>query len=218
MDNIGTGLSSKPDDYKRDFFDCAEKSTMYMTTYIERWRKAMDVTNFYLLGHSYGGYMAGSYASKYHQHIKKLILCSPIGLKQSDDSGDYLKFVNDGQSTPWFLRGTRTLIDWAYNKKVTPLSIYRLIGSKNTKRLVWNLDIDAVPKEDGRKYYNYLSVIYNRKPTTEKGLMIDFKPVCQAYYPLTNPEKLCKENFPKPVSIIYGEQDWTDKLDGDSYK
>lgn len=66
IDNIGTGLSSKPEDYKKSFADCAERSTLYMTTYIERWRQAMDITDFYLMGHSYGGYMAGSYASIHH--------------------------------------------------------------------------------------------------------------------------------------------------------
>jgi len=41
----------------------------------------MDISEFYLVGHSYGGYLTGTYSSMYPQHIKKLILLSPLGLK-----------------------------------------------------------------------------------------------------------------------------------------
>ena len=53
----------------------------YFVEYFEKWRIAMDLTDFYLIGHSFGGYQVGLYASKYPQHIRKLILVSPIGIK-----------------------------------------------------------------------------------------------------------------------------------------
>ncbi len=40
-----------------------------------------NLTNFYLAGHSFGGYLAGNYLLKYHSHIKKLVLISPIGIR-----------------------------------------------------------------------------------------------------------------------------------------
>ena len=49
--------------------------------FIESWRKALNLTNFYLAGHSYGGYIVGNYALKYSQHIKKLLLISPVGIR-----------------------------------------------------------------------------------------------------------------------------------------
>ena len=42
----------------------------------------MEITNFYLIGHSYGGFLAGHYAIKYRQHIKKVILMSPVGIRK----------------------------------------------------------------------------------------------------------------------------------------
>ena len=49
---------------------------------MERWRVAMDdLKDFYLVGHSFGGYLVGNYAAQYPQHIKKLMLLSPIGVK-----------------------------------------------------------------------------------------------------------------------------------------
>ena len=41
----------------------------------------MDLDKFYLVGHSFGGYVAGNYALKYDKHIIKLILLSPLGMK-----------------------------------------------------------------------------------------------------------------------------------------
>ena len=85
IDNIGCGLSDKPDDYLAKFARSAESSTYYAVEYLEKWRKAMRLTDFYLLGHSYGGYMAGSYVAKYPERVKKLMLMSPVGLGQPRD-------------------------------------------------------------------------------------------------------------------------------------
>ena len=41
----------------------------------------MNITQFVLAGHSFGGYVTGLYATKYPQHIKKLLLLSAIGLQ-----------------------------------------------------------------------------------------------------------------------------------------
>lgn len=41
----------------------------------------MELTQFVLLGHSFSGYIAGNYALAYPQHVKKLILISPIGMR-----------------------------------------------------------------------------------------------------------------------------------------
>jgi len=35
---------------------------------------------YYLLGHSFGGFIAAEYALKYQQEIKHLILMSPVGM------------------------------------------------------------------------------------------------------------------------------------------
>jgi len=40
-----------------------------------------DLTNFILVGHSFGGYLVGNYALEYPQHIKKIVFISPIGIK-----------------------------------------------------------------------------------------------------------------------------------------
>ena len=62
------------------FCKTPEQAQEFFVDFIEQWRVAMgNLTDFYLAGHSFGGYISGIYALKYHQHIRKLILISPIG-------------------------------------------------------------------------------------------------------------------------------------------
>mmetsp|Transcript_78749 Transcript_78749/g.109100 ORF Transcript_78749/g.109100 Transcript_78749/m.109100 type:complete len:121 (+) Transcript_78749:156-518(+) len=77
-DVYGFGLSSAP---KVDI-KSTEQAIDFIADWIEAWRKAMDITDFYLLGHSFGGQIAGIYAVKYRNHIKKLFLASPIGTEE----------------------------------------------------------------------------------------------------------------------------------------
>jgi len=59
-----------------------EEAIKYFNGYLESWRIAMgDLTNFILVGHSFGGYLVGNYALEYPQHIKKIVFISPIGIK-----------------------------------------------------------------------------------------------------------------------------------------
>ena len=52
----------------------------------------VELKDFILIGHSFGGYVCGNYALKYPDKIKKLILLSPLGLKLTnvaiDESGE----------------------------------------------------------------------------------------------------------------------------------
>ena len=49
----------------------------------------MKITNFNLLGHSFGGYIAGNYSVRYPQHVKKLLLMSPIGIRQEPENENW---------------------------------------------------------------------------------------------------------------------------------
>ena len=69
VDIIGMGGSSRPKDYKEHKFT-PQQSIDYFNEYFENWRVSMDITGFYLAAHSFGGYVMGNYAVKYHQHIK----------------------------------------------------------------------------------------------------------------------------------------------------
>lgn len=81
------GASSRPFNY-----DCRritpKESIDYFVNYLEEWRKEMGLKDFYLSGHSFGGYLAGCWAVEYPENIKKLLLLSPIGCKRLPREGD----------------------------------------------------------------------------------------------------------------------------------
>ena len=54
--------------------------------------------------------------------------------------------------------------------------------------------------------------------TSEYAVQVEFEFGLQARGPLSGPNKLGQENFPIPVSFLYGVLDWTVKVDGDAYK
>ena len=86
IDHVGMGASTRP----LGHFDLKwtpEESLNYFVENFERWRKqfsadfGFELTNFYLMGHSFGAYVVGNYTVKYHQHVKKLLLLSPLGIR-----------------------------------------------------------------------------------------------------------------------------------------
>ena len=62
IDLIGMGSSSRPEWPMMSAFEADN----YFVQAIEKWRQNMgDLTNFFIAGHSYGGYLFGTYAARY---------------------------------------------------------------------------------------------------------------------------------------------------------
>jgi pimeloyl-ACP methyl ester carboxylesterase len=61
LDMLGMAGSSRPDFKAVTPKECVD----FFTESIEEWRKWLGLEKFYLLGHSFGGYISGLYAVKY---------------------------------------------------------------------------------------------------------------------------------------------------------
>ena len=85
FDCIGLGLSSR-EPYE---FKSAEDSVEYFVKFIEAWRAALNITDFFLVGHSLGGFLATQYCGRFSNHIKKVVLLSPIGFTEKPRNFDY---------------------------------------------------------------------------------------------------------------------------------
>uniref|UniRef100_A0A8R7QHY8 AB hydrolase-1 domain-containing protein n=1 Tax=Triticum urartu TaxID=4572 RepID=A0A8R7QHY8_TRIUA len=87
IDQLGWGGSSRPD------FICksTEETDAWFLDSFEEWRKAKNLNNFILLGHSLGGYVAAKYALQHPEHVQHLILVGPAGFSpEADDSAERL--------------------------------------------------------------------------------------------------------------------------------
>ena len=97
IDMIGMGCSSRPENFDKK--NTPQQTIDYFVNYIEQWRiKMNNHTNFFLAAHSFGGYIAAHYALLNHQHIKKVILLSPIGIRvPSVHRSGYDEFVRKSE-------------------------------------------------------------------------------------------------------------------------
>ena len=90
----------------------------------EKWRINMgDLTNFFIAAHSYGGYLAGTYAALYPQHVRKLLLLSPLGVKDRPENFKLknIRFMR-GRGPPRWASGVAKVL-WG---KVAPFSMLKM--------------------------------------------------------------------------------------------
>ena len=85
VDIVGMGCSSRP---SYDKNQSPQKLVDYFMSFFEEWRTSCNISDFYLCGHSFGGYICSLYSIRYPQHVKKLMLISPIGLMQKPENFD----------------------------------------------------------------------------------------------------------------------------------
>ena len=177
-----------------------------------------ELTDFFLVAHSFGGYLSGNYALKYNQHIRKLILLSPIGVrvKPEEEIGqDPMERFKGGQGPP---KWVQSMAKWAWAKKVSPFQVSRALGKCATLKALQgfverrqNVDKD----EQIAVIRDYMFHIYQRSGTTEAALMVNFDLTLHAHLPLGTEDKLADPNFPIPVSFFYGSRDWVRMIDKD---
>jgi proline iminopeptidase len=101
-DQLGCGNSDNPKD--TSFWDLAR----YVEE-VETVRKALqlDASNFYLLGHSWGGILAMEYGLKYQQNLKGLIISNMMS--SCPDYGKYAQEVLAPQMDPKILARVREI-------------------------------------------------------------------------------------------------------------
>lgn len=70
-------------EYKAKLQPIMEDLEHYYVSAIDLWRRASNISALDLLvGHSYGGYWAGSYTVRHPQCVKELVLLSPVGVER----------------------------------------------------------------------------------------------------------------------------------------
>ena len=91
---------------------------------------------FVLAGHSFGGYIAGNYAVKYHKYVTKLLMLSPIGVRVQEKEETWeSRFKKRGTKNgppAWF----RPLMGKAWENRVSPFAIGRIIGQTQCNKMI----------------------------------------------------------------------------------
>ncbi|KAL2504026.1 1-acylglycerol-3-phosphate O-acyltransferase [Abeliophyllum distichum] len=183
IDQLGWGGSSRPD------FTCksTEETEAWFIDSFEQWRKAKNLSNFILLGHSFGGYVAAKYALK-----KQSICLSGLpGLEQ---------------------HGKAPIINHLWESNFTPQKIVRglgplgpdLVRRYTSARFGAYANGDVLTEEESRLLTDYVYHTLAAKASGELCLKYIFSFGAFARMPLLH----SASDWKVPTTFIYGFQDW----------
>lgn len=174
---------------------------------IERWRKKVGIDKFILLGHSFGGYLCGSYALKHPENVAHVILADPWGVQDRQASGRRIHRL------PIWVRVVNSIF-----QSFNPLAVLRASGPYGPS-LVHKFRADLKEKfrpkldDDCHKFLNYIYHCNAQSATGESA----FKELALPYGWPKNPliHRLLDLNEAVSLTFIYGSRSWIEKAPGE---
>ena len=214
LDVLGMGASSRPEVEKR--FKRAEEADDYLAEWLERWRVKIGIKDkFILSGHSFGGYISGVYAIKYHHNLLKLQMLSPAGVPKYPENFDIYK---EFERFPRKRRPPKCVIKIGpkiWSKHWSPFGVMRGLGRGMAKVLLKGFvrrRFMHLSEKEAEDYKMYLHQTLLRKGSTEYLVFVVFDWVMFAHRALEEDDRL--GGVPIPVSFFYGDRDWMNKDGG----
>jgi pimeloyl-ACP methyl ester carboxylesterase len=127
LDLLGFGASSKP----VIRYDIAKE-----VEFVRCVMESLELESFYIIGHSFGGWVASAYALQYPESVKGLILAAPAGIRDDSFCGRYDHLRPLLWQTP--------IVDWVL-QLIQPFAA--LMGQKKTiQQIAWmRRELNAQP-------------------------------------------------------------------------
>ncbi|CAL4211588.1 unnamed protein product [Meganyctiphanes norvegica] len=201
IDILGFGRSSRP----KFNTDPLEAEREFVAS-IEAWRREISLNKFILMGHSFGGFLAASYAIKHPDRISHLILADPWGFPEKPLD------VAERYNLPIWVKVVGAIV-----QPFNPLSVIRIAGPLGPK-LLSNARPDLIRKfsplvKNAEEVIpNYLYHCNAQDPSGETAfhnLMAGFG---WAKHPMINRIDALRKGV--PITLIYGSRSWVDRDPG----
>ncbi|EOR01230.1 hypothetical protein E3P77_00731 [Wallemia ichthyophaga] len=227
MDVLGMGLSERVKFPNISSSQPVEKRVAaaedFFTDALEAWRKAQGLNRMILVGHSLGGYLSTVYALRYPQHVRKLILISPIGFPNNPEIATQESLNQDLQEAQTETRShefsdvpeTRTrkamkgLVRYLWeDRNFSPFDILRkslffgpmLVSSYSLRRF------STLSEDLQRDLYHYIYAISIRKASSEYSITHLLSYGAYARLPLIDRIEHLDKRI--PVTFMHGSVDW----------
>ncbi|CAA0841208.1 1-acylglycerol-3-phosphate O-acyltransferase [Striga hermonthica] len=201
IDQLGWGGSSRPD------FTCksTEETEAWFVDSFEEWRKAKNLSNFILLGHSFGGYVAAKYALKHPEHVQHLILVGPAGFTSETEHKS--EWLSQFRAT-W--KGA--IVNHLWESNFTPQKLVRglgpwgpdLVRRYTSARFSSDSEGSILTEEESKLLTDYVYHTLAAKASGELCLKYIFSFGAFARKPLLH----CASEWKVPTTFIYGVYDW----------
>ncbi|XP_076814591.1 (Lyso)-N-acylphosphatidylethanolamine lipase-like isoform X1 [Clavelina lepadiformis] len=197
FDLLGFGRSSRP-----NFKKVPEEAEEMFVESIEEFRQATNLDKIVLLGHSFGGYLASSYALKYPDRVKNLILVDPWGFPARDPNAE------NARQIPIWVRALVHILS-----PFNPLSAVRAAGP-------WGLNLikrfradfknrfPEVTENDENTVFEYIYHCNAGSPSGESAFKRMTEHIGYSYKPMLLRIGGLRRDV--PVTFIYGARTWMD--------
>lgn len=199
VDLLGMGLSSRPPFSSHTL----EDSEQFFLGSFEAFREAEQLGPFVLAGHSFGGYLAGCYATQYPQHVSSLVFISAVGVPTMPSEYNYFTELS-GKS--WKERWLFKAIVYLWVRDVTPMAVIRRFGyfSSFGIRKYCKHRVELTDPEEHRLIEEYYTQMLLLPESGELALSNILRPGGWAVDPL------CKRmsGLEIPMAFYFGDRDW----------
>ncbi|PAV82810.1 hypothetical protein WR25_21982 [Diploscapter pachys] len=194
FDLLGFGRSARP-----NFSSDGTLAELELVETIEDWRKEMGIDKMYLVGHSFGAYIASSYALEHPAHVKYLILADAWGFPEK-----ILPTEKQISPYPWMIFLGSVL---AY---FNPFTVLRLAGpyARHAMKILRPDMQERFRSERRSDIYDYLYECNALNPTGETAFMSMCLPYGWAKRPMIRRFNGIDENI--PATFIFGSKSWVD--------
>ncbi|KAF2359184.1 Alpha/beta hydrolase fold-1 [Trinorchestia longiramus] len=201
IDILGFGRSSRP-----KFDTDAVKAEKQFITSMERWRQSIGLHKFILLGHSFGGFLAASYAIKYPERISHLVLADPWGFPERPLD------VDERYKLPLWAKALASVA-----QHFNPLSVLRFTGPLGPS-ILQKARPDLTRKFAGllpnaaEDIPNYLYHCNAQEPSGETAFHSLMSGFGWAKHPMVH--RLDSLQQEVPITLVYGSRSWIDRDPG----
>lgn len=199
VDLLGMGRSSRPPFYAHT----VEETEQFFVQSVEEFRQEIHLERFVLIGHSFGGYVAGCYALAFPECVSHLLLLSPVGVKQKPPEYTFEKQLI---AANWKFRAFWRTLTFLWLRNITPSSMLRKAGpfSKKVLKFYTRRRLLALKGLELETVEDYLEQICLLPGSGEYGLIYILEPGAYAHKPLA--PRLSAVTV--PMAFFYGANDW----------
>ena len=226
IDMLGMGLSERVKfphiNTKQSVENRVNEAENFFIDALEAWREAKGINKMILVGHSLGGYVSTVYALRYPQHVKKLILVSPIGFPRNPtittqeslnndlsqaEHQDRVHEFSDAPETKT-RKFAKNLVNFLWDRNYSPFDILRktyffaplLVSSYSLRRF------SSLSPDLQRDLYHYIYAISVQKASSEYSITHLLSFGAYARMPLIDRIQNLDESI--PITFLHGNIDW----------
>ena len=205
VDLMGMGRSSRP---PCNMASMKEAEAFFIGP-LEEFCQVKRLSGFILMGHSFGGYVAGVYALAYPHRVRQLLFLSPIGVTLKPTS---FSFEESLQDSGWTTKMYWRTLAYMWRKRVTPNCLLQLTGPLSGLLLSFYTKqrLAGMENSERKAVETYMEQICLLPSSGDCALVQLLEPGTYARQPLA--DRLCSLSM--PMAFIYGENDWVSPQGG----